>query len=56
MLVDLVRRRDIVLRHVTGAGLSALVWTGGGDFLAAGDLDGEATLFDFTTLTRRRRG
>lgn len=52
MLADLDTGRDKVVRHATGAAVTALAWSDCGGRLAAAGDDCEASLMDFSRLTR----
>jgi len=52
MLADLDTGRDKVVRHANGAAVTALAWSDCGGRLAAANNDCEASLLDFSRLTR----
>lgn len=54
MLADLDTGRDKVVRHATGAAVTALAWSACGGRLAAASDDCEAALLDFSGLIRSR--
>ncbi len=54
LLADLGQQRDLLIKHAEEDAIVAIAWSSAGDFLATATATGEAAIFDFTALTRRK--